>query len=89
LVSHNDPYLNSSHLIEMKGFLCGYKMQQGTANGVFLNFTLTYQDLTHFKIQVSINNNAIIEQIWYYRIGYDRTAIERSTYNDIFRDFSF
>lgn len=30
-----------------------------------------------------------MEKICYYRIGYDRTAIERKTYNDIFRDIYF
>lgn len=61
--------------IEMKGFLTGYKMKQGTANGMFLNFTLEVKNATFYTIKVSVNVNSAIEKIWYSRIGYDRTAI--------------
>ena len=44
----------------MKGFLAGYKMKQGTANGMFLNFTLKVKDALTFTITVSVNNNSAI-----------------------------
>ncbi len=44
----------------MKGFLSGYKMKQGTANGMNLNFTLSIKDASSFTIQVSINANSIL-----------------------------
>jgi len=34
----------------MKGFLAGYKMKQGTATGVYLNFTLKTKDASQFTI---------------------------------------
>ncbi len=61
--------------IEMKGFLTGYNMKQGTANGMFLNFTLEVKNATFYTIKVSANVNSAVEKIWYSRIGYDRTSI--------------
>jgi len=40
----------STNKIEMKGFLAGYKIQQGRANGLFLNFTLKPKNATFFTI---------------------------------------
>lgn len=73
----------------MKGFLAGYKMKQGTAGGIFLNFTLRVKDAASFTINVSVDNNSVLEKICYYRIGYDRTAIEQRGYTSIFRDFYY
>lgn len=77
----------------MKGFLTGYKLKQGTATGFELNFSLSVKSASQFTIQVSVNVkvnvNSVLEKVNYYRIGYDRTSIERRTYRNVFRDFDF
>jgi hypothetical protein len=73
----------------MKGFLAGYKLMQGTANGLFVNFQMTPKNATFFTITISTDNNAFLSQIWYFRIGYDQTSIERQNFHDVFRDFYF
>jgi hypothetical protein len=75
--------------IGQKGFLVGYKIKQGTANGFFLNFTLTPKDSTSFTIQIGTNDGSELEFIQYYRLGYDQSAIERETYQNYFKDVVF
>lgn len=71
-----ETYANfGTNTIEMKGFLAGYKMKQGTANGMFLNFTLKVKDASSYTITVTVDTNSAVEKIWYFRIGYDRSAI--------------
>ena len=73
----------------MKGFLAGYSLKQMAAPGFELNFTLSVKSASLFTIQVSTNVDSVLEKINYYRIGYDRTAIERRTNRNVFRDFDF
>lgn len=44
----------------MKGFLTGYKIQEGTAGGIYLNFTLKLKDALYFTIQVSCDPDSIL-----------------------------
>lgn len=60
----------------MKGFLNGYKVQQKTT-GVNLNFSITPQNSSAYKLNVQIGGDMVLKQIWYSRIGYDRTALQR------------
>jgi hypothetical protein len=56
-----ETYTNfGTNKIEMKGFLAGYKMKQGTANGMFLNFTLMVKDASSFTITISVDINSAI-----------------------------
>ena len=44
----------------MKGFLAGYKIKQGTANGVYLNFTMRTNNATFFTVDVSIHSDSVV-----------------------------
>ncbi len=57
----NETYTNfGTNTIEMKGFLAGYKFKQGTANGMFLNFTLKVKNASFFTITVSVDINSAV-----------------------------
>jgi len=58
----------------MKGFLSGYKLQQKTT-GTCVYFALNAKNSTAFTITISSQNDVVVQQVWYYRIAYDRTAI--------------
>ena len=60
-VNGNESYPNyPTNTIEMKGFLAGYSLKQGTASGFELNFTLTVTNASFFAIQVSTNTNSVL-----------------------------
>ena len=47
----NETYANyGTNIIEMKGFLTGYKLKQGTATGFELNFSLSVKSASQFTI---------------------------------------
>jgi hypothetical protein len=47
-----------TNTIEMKGFLAGYKLKQGTADGFYLNFSLAVKDASTFTISVSTHTGS-------------------------------
>jgi len=78
-----------SNKIEMKGFLSGYLLMQGTSPGVELNFTMSVKNSSHFTTSISVPPSSSISHMTFYRMGYDRSAIERSSYQDVFHDFHY
>ena len=57
----DESYSNfATNKIEMKGFLAGYKMMQGTATKMELNFTMQTKNASHFTILTSTNNDSVI-----------------------------